>query len=153
MNFSRLCEVRPSCVNEVAIFIINRDSVSNFCFCTIEIERREKFSVGHRFNSITSATHANEFFYVRIPGCHVFIPNRPIKAISKPCGTIKFKIAPSLTRSSPGERLASYLVTTNPIEWLFLDIRMVLILDKKMRGIVTKSCRFADQRIFFEVLL
>src|SRR5690349_9636705 len=60
----------------------------------------------------------------------------------------KIKWAPSGTGPAPGERLASYLVTSDPVKRLFLYIGVVSIFNKKMCVIFSITSRLADQRIF-----
>src|SRR5688572_24173030 len=121
------------------IFIILANLFLQMSFDTIEIEGRKEFAVRHRFNAVFVSAYSGKQFDVRIPWSNVFITDRPVNSIAVSRGCSKFVRAPPLTRPSPNKGLSTYLVTSYPVEWLLLNIGMVLVLDKKMHVILGKS--------------
>src|SRR6187551_3226961 len=132
MNFLWLCNVGPSRLHQMAVLVILFDRFLNGRLHTIQIEWREKISIRHGFDAIGISADANKLFNVRVPWSDVFISDWPLNSIIKSFRSCKFKRAPSLASSSPRERLATYLVAANPIEGLFLNIRVIFVFDKEM---------------------
>src|SRR5690606_4641382 len=88
---------------------------------------------------------------MRIPGCYIFITDRPFQTVPVTRRRSKFKFAPALACSAPGKGFATHLVTPYPVKWLFLHIRVILILNKEMSCLFAETGSFTDQRIFFQV--
>ena len=104
-------------------------------------------------NIVLIAADARESFHMTIPGSHIGIPDWPVDPISKAGGRSKGKIAPALTGSTPHDGFTTDLVTPDPVERFFLNIRMLLVFHKKMRGVFGKCVAFRNHRIFFDQFL
>src|SRR4051794_32498591 len=99
-------------------------------------------------DTITTAANTNKFFYIRIPGCYVFITNRPIDGDTLFCVCFEIEITPSLGPSCPQQRFATELVSSYPVKGLCLHVRMFIIFHKKMLSRFSKCVTFTDNRIF-----
>jgi len=67
-------------------------------------------------------------------------------------GRCELVLAPPLAGPSPDYRLAADLIAANPVERLFLYVRVVTILDEEVRRVLTISRCLADQGILFQLL-
>src|SRR5690606_26848868 len=73
------------------------------------------------------------------------------KAVTR--GTFKIKVAPSLCLPRPKQRFSAHLVSTNPIKWFFLYIRVFTVFHEKMHSILAKGITTAhDRRLVFDLL-
>src|SRR5690606_21930949 len=61
-------------------------------------------------------------------------------------------IAPALTGAAPDDRLSTNLVSSDPVEGFFLNIRMIVIFDKEVRSVFAKSRGACYQGILFDKL-
>src|SRR5580692_11111686 len=152
MNFFGLCQMRPSGMHQVAIRIGSMDLLAHHLLYAIHLERGQEFTIRHRFDTVLISAYADEFLHMRIPGRHVFIPDRPGNAIAKPFRIDKFIFTPSLAGASPGEGLPSYLVSPYPFKRLFLNIRMVLVLYEKMGGAFINPVALAYEWVVLQIL-
>src|SRR4051812_19363078 len=104
-------------------------------------------------DAVTVAADANKFLHVRIPGCDVFVPYRPVGADALLAIGFKVEIAPALRPSCPHQRLATDLVTFYPVEWFFLNVGMFVILCEKMLCRFRISITACGDGIFFFYIL
>src|ERR1700743_1911430 len=73
-----------------------------------------------------------EFFNIIIPGSDILVSDRPIDGNTFLCIRFKIHVTPAIALSSPGERAAANLVASYPVKRVSLDVRMVLIVYKKL---------------------
>src|SRR5439155_12874698 len=71
-------------------------------------------------------------FYMRVPGGKVLEADRPVNSIAITGRTFEVILAPTLSLAGPKQRLAAYLVASNPIIWLLLYVRVLIIFYKEM---------------------
>src|SRR5580658_10429438 len=152
MDLFWLRQMRPSGMHQMSIWIGGVDLPAHHVLNTIHLEWWQEFTVGHRLETVFAPAYANKFLHMRIPGGYVIIPDRPGDAITKTFGVDEFIFTPSLTGASPGKRLPTYLVSPYPFERLFLNIRMILVPDKKMRSRFINPVRLADERVVLQIL-
>jgi hypothetical protein len=60
MDLFWLREVRPSALHDVPVAVVRADLLAQVSLDAVEVEWREIFAVGHRFESICVAAHSNE---------------------------------------------------------------------------------------------
>src|SRR5688572_8068348 len=110
--------------HHMPVFVFFEQLFFEIIFNDIQWKSRKKFSIWQLFQTIPVTRDTGELFYMAIPGRHIFFTDRPVycKAIS--CRTFIIEIAPALRGLSPHQRFTTHLVTANPIERLFLHIRM-----------------------------
>src|SRR5690606_31367184 len=86
-------------------------------------------------------------FYIAIPRGQILVPYRPVNRKAVPPWSPEVNVAPPLRVSCPGQGLSSYLVSSYPVERLFLGIFMLPILHKKMHGVFLEGRTSASYRI------
>ncbi len=131
-------------MHEVTVLIVLAYFFADHFLHAVHFERRQKFTIGHGFNTIFITTYPDKLFYMRIPGCYIFITDGPGDAVAKAFGIDKLILTPALTSPSPGERFAPHLVSPYPIKGFFLYVGVIFIFHKKMRVILAITCRFGD---------
>src|SRR5690606_32317314 len=94
------------------------------------------------------ATYTCKSFYMTVPWSNIFITDWPIDCKAIPGWSFKVIFAPTLDLTRPQKRFSPNLITPDPIEWLFLLIRVFLVLNKKMLGGFAKSIASGHNRIF-----
>src|SRR5574339_134807 len=135
------------------IFIILANLFLQMSLDTIEIERWKEFTIWHRFNTVFVSAYTCKKFNVRIPWSNILVTDRPVNSVTISRGRCKFVRTPSLTRPTPNKGFSTYLITPYPVEWLLLNIRMILVLYKEVHVVFGKSSRSCDERIFFPELV
>ena len=88
-----------------------------------------------------------------VPFFDVFVANRPIYGKAIAGRSLKVKVGPALYLTCPKQGLASHLVAPNPIERLFLYVRVLRVLHKEVHGILSEGIALADHGIFLLDLL
>src|SRR6185437_11036194 len=142
MDIRWLRQLRPAPCDHVPAGAPFADLFLEMFLRAIHIEGREIISVRHSLQTVPVAADAREPFDVRIPGSDLIIGDGPFDAIAITCRSGKFIMTPTRTGPSPNERFAAYLVAPDPIERFILDIGMILVFDKEMRGIFSETrCR------------
>src|SRR6266550_6187399 len=100
-------------------------------FGTVEFERRQEFSIGHRLQMIGVPADADELLDVRVPWGDFIVCNRPVHPVAELLRSHELVLTPALARAPPDDRLTADLVSANPVEWFLLDVRVVAVLDEE----------------------
>src|SRR6185312_10582053 len=100
-------------------------------------------------NSINVATNAGKFFNIGIPGSQIIVAYMPVDRKAIAGRPFKIIFTPPLGLSRPQQALAAHLVTSYPIERLFLYVRMFSIFYEEVLRCFAKSIAPAYHRIFF----
>src|SRR5688572_23796264 len=108
MDILWLCNVCPTCLYKMAVFMVLLYTFLQVRLHTIKIERRKKLAIGHCFYTIVAAAYTNEFFNMRVPRRYIVIPDRPCYTISKLSRCYKFMITPPLARPSPDDGFTTH---------------------------------------------
>src|SRR5215204_3827155 len=148
----RLREVRPPPLHDVTVLVVRAHRVAEMLLDAVEVERRQVLAVGHRFETVAVAAHADELLDVRIPGCHVVVPDRPLDAVAHARRRGELVLAPPLARTPPDQRLSADLIAADPVERRLLHVRVVAILDEEVRRVLAVPGRLADERVLPELL-
>ena len=89
-------------------------------------------AIGQAWDSIVVAADAHKLFNLSIKRGKVLIGNGPFDGVSIALWCVKFMLAPTLRLPCPNQGFSTYLVSTYPIKRLFLNVRMLLIFNKKL---------------------
>ena len=89
-------------------------------------------AIGQAWDSIVVAADANKLFNLSIKRGKVLIGNGPFDGVSIALGCVKFILTPTLRLPRPNQGFSTYLVSPYPIKWLFLNIGMLLVFNKKL---------------------
>src|SRR5436189_1308423 len=103
--------------------------------------------------SISISTHADERFYIIVPGCKIFVPNGPVNTNAVFCIRLKIQIAPAITGPCPQDRAPANDVSSYPIKSFDLVIFIFLVVDVKMFVVFSIRIVPALDKIFFFVCL
>src|SRR5690242_21957402 len=93
--------------------------------------RWQKLTIGKFFEAIFIAANTGKLLNMAVPRSDVLISYWPIDGKAISCRTLKIEIAPSLSLSGPHDALPSNLITADPIEWLLLDVRVIVVLHEE----------------------
>src|SRR5689334_20773202 len=96
------------------------ESFPEMIFNTIHLHRWKKLAVWQMRYAVTVAADAYKLFYIGIPRGNIFVTYRPGDSNALLFVRIKVEITPPLRPPCPQQRLSSYLVSPDPIEWLHL---------------------------------
>src|SRR5699024_7944668 len=135
MYFCRLGHVRTSSCNDIPRRIFTVNSLLYVFLYRIHFECRQKFPIRHGRYPILIARYSDKTFYIPIPGRNIPIAYRPVHRKAVPCRPFEIKVTPALYLPGPCQRRSTYLITPNPVKRLLLNIRLLLIFSKKMKGI------------------
>jgi hypothetical protein len=145
--FQRLGEMGEAPVHHVAVTVARMDAVAEMLFDAGHFERRLEFAVGHRFQAIARAGHADEALDVGIPRGDVVVADRPVDAIALPFGRGEFVLAPALAAAPPDQRPAADLIAAEPVEGPFLHVGVFVVLDEEVRVVLAGD--LAHERVGF----
>src|SRR5690606_11649172 len=110
-------------------------------FNTVQFEWGQEFPIRHCLDAVPVATDSYEFFNMGVPWGNFVIVYGPLWAITVFFWGLEFIIAPTLARPSPGQGFSAHLVSPDPIKGFFLYIGVVIVLYKKMGGLLPKTGR------------
>src|SRR6185312_13611332 len=151
VNFFWFRQVGPPGVYQVPVRKGRVDLPADLFLYAIHVEWRQEFAVRHGFDAIPGPANSDEFLDMRIPWRHVFITDRPRDPVAKSFRVGELVLAPPLTGPAPGQRLSADLVSPDPVKRFFLDIRVVLVPDKKLNIVLPDPRRLADHRVFLQI--
>ena len=102
-------------------------------FDAVEIVRREEFAVGQLRQPFDAAADAREDFRLVVPRRDLVVAHGPRNAHA--LFGIRFEIerTEAITLARPHERAAADVIAAQPVEGLFLDVRVVEVVDEPVR--------------------
>ena len=98
----------------------------------IERIRRKKLAIRQFLEPIAVSGDSGKFFHVTVPWRNVLVANGPVDREAIPGRAFEIVLAPALGLPGPKKRPAAHLVTANPVEGLFLNVRMLVVFDEEM---------------------
>src|SRR5690606_13381734 len=104
------------------------DTLFQVALYAIEFHGGQKGPVRKLCQTFGTTADTDVSLDVVIPWRNIRVPNRPVHG--QPLLEIRFKIqiAQSVTLTPPDQRPSSHLVAPKPLEWLLLDVRLLLVL-------------------------
>src|SRR5690606_1261928 len=124
-----MCASRTDHMSALKIVV---DRLAKIILYSIQWISRQEVAIRKCIQSIFISCNTHETLYIAIPRIDIFISYRPVYRKSIPCRALKIILAPTLCLPGPDKRFSTYLIATYPIKFLFLNVRMLIVLHKKM---------------------
>ena len=147
MDFARVAQVRTTPLNQMPAGKILFQTFFKILFDATDLISGHTFTVGKFGKPITVTRDTGKFFDMAVPRLEVFITYGPVDSKSIAIRSFKIKITPPLGVPGPEQGFSADLISTYPVKRFFLCIRMLLVLDKKMLGVLLEGIAAAHYGI------